>query len=297
MIFYYALGGGLGHVTRAQSLIHTLGLKSPVTLAMTSSWLDEPLPISDQFQQLQAPKSLSKDPQRLKTWLKDHFAQESYHLIIIDAFPGGLLGELCNFTFPEEAQLFHCARRLKWSTYAEIINDHLPSYHRCFLLESIEDHHMQKLKTHCTQIDALHLIDPPSQTNLDEITIKQSGEILWLIVHAGSSDEIIDLISFAQESAMLEKISPRFVLISPQRPHDLPDIIEYYRMYPALAWFEKADRIFSACGYNTVRQLYPYRAQHRFIPMPRRFDDQYARATSLRSGEWDTFQLAIQQSR
>ena len=129
------------------------------------------------------------------------------------------------------------------------------------------------------------------------MTIKQSNEILWVIVHAGSSDEIMDLISFAQESALLEKISPRFVLIAPRCPRDLPDIFEYYRVYPALVWFEEADRIFSACGFNTVRQLHSYRAQHRYIPMPRRFDDQYARASSLRSGEWDTFRNVTQDSR
>ena len=298
MIFYYALGGGLGHVTRAQALIYTLGGKAPVTLAMSSAW-DDVLPISDQFHQLKAPRSISRDPKGVREWLREQLTSRPYRIVIIDAFPGGLLGELCDFAFPAGVTLVHCARLLRWPIYSEMLKSDLPKYHQCYQLESINDDHMRALSAHCAKIDTLNMSDPPVVTSDRSMTPQmrpKPNAVLWLIVHAGSADEIIELVHFAQDTAALEGVTPHFMLLSPRRPDALSPVIDHHRVYPAHAWFAKADRIFTACGFNTVRQLRPHRAKHRFMPFLRRFDDQFARAAMLRANTWDLFKSSDEAS-
>ena len=290
MIFYYALGGGLGHITRAQALIHTLGLEAPVTLAMTSTWPRGLLPIPDQFRQVRAPRALSRDARGVREWINEILSSEHYQLIIIDAFPAGLLGELCDFPFPATAKLLHCARRLRWPVYAQYLTGQIPQYHRCYQLEQLSTPHLDALSSSCQVLETLKLED----RTLSDGPVKRSGDSasrapLWLIIHAGSDDETMELVEFATESAAFEGVTPRFLLISPQRPEALSGTFEHRCEYPAHHWFSHADRIFSACGFNTARQLSAHRAKHRFIPFSRRFDDQFARAAALRSGEWDQF--------
>ncbi|ABC26999.1 hypothetical protein HCH_00078 [Hahella chejuensis KCTC 2396] len=287
MIFFYALGGGLGHITRAQALIHTLGLEEPVTLAMSSAWNDTEPPLSQQFLTLRAPQGLSKDPDGVRRWLSAALAQKTYRRIIIDAFPGGLLGELCDFPFPADAELIHCARLLRWPVYAPMLKGALPRYQRCFQLETLSGDHAAALTACCDRIDSLHLDDPPLDPVRPSPQDALSSAPLWLIVHAGSTEEILELIALARDSAALEGVSPQLVLLSPQRPTALPADVVHRCVYPATPWFAKAQRIFSACGFNTVRQLQPYRHKHRFLPFPRRFDDQFARAAALRAESWE----------
>ncbi|WP_431687502.1 hypothetical protein [Hahella sp. NBU794] len=288
MIFFYALGGGLGHITRAQALIHTLGFDEPVTLAMSSSWNQTEPPLSSQFHPLRAPREISKDPAEVRRWLSAALAQKTYRRIIIDAFPGGLLGELCDFPFPPGAELIHCARLLHWDRYSALLHGALPRYRQGFRLEPLRDDHMKALSACCDSIDSLRLNDPPYDPPASHsVQIDSLEPPLWLIVHAGSTEEILELAALAQDSATLEKTFPKLMLLSPQRPDELPAEIDHRCEYPATPWFAKAHRIFSACGFNTVRQLQPYRHKHRFLPFPRRFDDQFARAAALRAGNWD----------
>ena len=297
MIFYYALGGGLGHVTRAQALIHTLGLDDPVTLAMTSAWDESLLPIPDQFQQVRAPQALSQDPTGLRAWLESLWSSERYRTIIIDAFPAGVLGELSGLSPLADTQMIHCARRLKWTRYAPLITGKLPRYDACYLLESLSGAHLSALRATCSALRTLKLRDRPLERAVDSSgahLAQHSGDTprgipLWLIVHAGSADELRELTDFAIESAALEGVRPRLLLISPQRPDGIPAHVEHGRIYPAHPLFSRADRIFTACGFNTVRQLSDHRAKHRYQPFSRRFDDQHERAAALRSGEWDRF--------
>jgi hypothetical protein len=53
-------------------------------------------------------------------------------------------------------------------------------------------------------------------------------------------------------------------------------------IFPADAYFADAQRIFSAAGFNVMRQTARYRSKHTALPMPRRFDDQFERARRAR---------------
>jgi hypothetical protein len=62
----------------------------------------------------------------------------------------------------------------------------------------------------------------------------------------------------------------------------LPSYVIYGNLYPATPLLPLADRILTACGFNVMRQTAAYRQQHRFLPFPRRFDDQFLRAARHR---------------
>ena len=184
-------------------------------------------------------------------------------------------------------KLIHCARLLHWARYSEVLKGSLPRYQQCYQLESIKEDHRTSLRACCERIDTLSLIDPPAALSEEIQPQDRSDDPMWLIVHAGSSNEIMELVHFALDIATIEKSSPRLLVLSPHRPEELSPEIDHARVYPVHSWFTHADRIFSACGFNTVRQLSAYRVKHRFIPFPRRFDDQFARAAAIRSGLWD----------
>ena len=55
-------------------------------------------------------------------------------------------------------------------------------------------------------------------------------------------------------------------------------------LIPASSLFAGAAKIISAAGFNVMLETEPYRGKHHAVPMPRRFDDQFARAARRRSG-------------
>ncbi len=96
MLIYYAPGGGLGHLSRA---LKVLGfIKAQQALVITS-----PLPLAVDtllpkgIQHISLPTRLQSRAE-LSAWLKQLLAslnkQQACRLMLIDAFPGGIWGEL-----------------------------------------------------------------------------------------------------------------------------------------------------------------------------------------------------------
>jgi hypothetical protein len=280
VIFYYALGGGLGHITRAQVVAHALGLQGPITLAYSPSREATSIPLGAGFRPRPAPVQCGGDMQALRAWLETEVAAAPYHTVFIDAFPGGLLGELCDFPFPVGARRIHLARLLNWRAYASALNGALPRFSTSYMLESLTSEHLAALAGCSDRCLGLEL---PAPSVTDSGPPRLSTEApLWLIVHAGSDAEILELVALAQETATMEGAAPRFLLLSPIRPAALAADVLHRNPYPAWPWFEQADRIFSGCGFNTLRELRPHAHKHTFLPFPRRFDDQFERARRLR---------------
>ncbi len=62
---------------------------------------------------------------------------------------------------------------------------------------------------------------------------------------------------------------------------DLPAGAEIVRAIPAAPRYAGAAGIVTAAGFNTVRELAPYRDRHVCVPFDRRLDDQPARRLRL----------------
>ncbi|HUR01148.1 MAG TPA: hypothetical protein VM347_01290 [Nonomuraea sp.] len=248
MIVCYARGGGLGHLTRVRAYLHTVHPGAVTTI--------------------------------LTEWPGDPAALSRADEIVVDAFPAGLDGELDAVGVPPGARVVHLARLLRWDAYRPLIPDRPLRFAQTWLAEPVSGPHLSYLRSVSDRIDPLSLQDPPpamapgDPPDLPPATA--FGD--WLIVHSGPPEEILELLAYARESAALEGLSPRLVLVSPAAPPGLPAEVAHLAVCPAWPLFATAGRIVTAAGFNAVRQAAPYRDKHRMVPFPRRFDDQFTRA-------------------
>ncbi|MFD1545241.1 hypothetical protein [Nonomuraea guangzhouensis] len=275
MIVCYARGGGLGHLTRVGAYLHTVHPGAAATI--------------------------------LTEWPGDPAALSRADEIVVDAFPAGLDGELDAAGVPPGVRVVHLARLLRWDAYRPLIPDRPLRFAQTWLAEPVSGPHLAYLRSVSDRIAPLALRDPPGPPAIApgdlpgrppataspgraSVTAPEDppgpwgvtapGD--WLIVHSGPSEEILELVAYARESAALEGLSPRLVLVSPAAPPGLPAEVAHLAVRPAWPLFATAGRIVSAAGFNVVRQAAPYRHKHRMVPFPRRFDDQFTRAARAR---------------
>lgn len=273
MILYYAVGGGLGHLTRASAIIHYLQIpKTKVQILTASPFASlyfSDLPI------LTLPKHLQNNPEFYEIWLQQQCRKYNFSEIWIDSFPCGILGELhCLQKFDLQATYF--ARILDWNNYKGLVK-HQAKFQKIWLLESLEEEHQDFIESLGTDVESFTFSYP-------EIEIKSSlfDENDWLIVHSEPAEEVAELLAYAYEQAEMERQNPRFCVISPVK--ELDTIIPYthFDLYPAYPYFSQAGRIFTACGFNSMQQTKCFAQKHHFLPFRRRFDNQFLRAKSRR---------------
>jgi predicted glycosyltransferase len=265
-ILYYAPGGGLGHLTRARAVIHTLGLSD--VLLLTASPFANDKRVIGESKVLFIPKHFENDIAAYQFWLAELFAKYSFEKIIVDTFPAGIVGEFNDFNFPHTAQLLHVARALRLEEYGQYISA-APGYDISFVVETLPDAQTDFLKRHSGKVIKLYLIDPPPQ---EAILIPDNT---WLVVHSESTAETSRLLAMASLDAQEEQQRPRIIVVSPA----VPQIeCEYLNYYPASDLFSQAQRIYTACGFNCMRQTEFFKQKHRYLPFARLFDDQAARA-------------------
>ncbi|BCY10159.1 hypothetical protein [Actinoplanes sp. L3-i22] len=259
MIVCYAHGGGLGHLTRIRAYLYTVHGDAPATILSASPFGADPRVVG---------------PHRVlpvRGPVGDVLRELRASTFVVDAFPGGIDGELTGTMIPSGVRTVHLARLLREEAYRR----RPLNFDQVFLVEELTGHHRAALSGIAGSVVPLELTDPPS-------TSADLADGAWLIPHSGPSAEIHELISYARECAGLEGVRPRLVLASPGRPASLPDDVEHLDGYPAWPLFARAARVISAAGFNVVRQMRPWRDKHRMLPFPRRWDDQFTRAARAR---------------
>jgi hypothetical protein len=190
--------------------------------------------------------------------------------IYVDAFPAGVLGELCGLTGHLRAH--HVARRLRWGVYARRLRGALPRFERTYVLEPLEPAHSAALTATSVEVETLELASPaapPAAPPFDRRT--------WLVVHSGPEAEVADLVRRAANERPPEA---RIVVASPTPPARLPENAVAIDHYPAASLYPHVERIFTACGFNAMRETAPYRDRHTFVPYGRALDDQFWRAAA-----------------
>jgi hypothetical protein len=250
----YAQGGGLGHLTRIRAALHTLYPGERATIFTGSPFAADPRIIG---------------PHDVRTLSPLYDLDE----LLVDAFPAGLHGELTAATVPPGVRVTHLARLLRWDAYAPLLPAAPVRFDRTWLLEPVTRPHADFLRSVSGEVAPLALVDPPADTAEDV-----AGA--WLVVHAGPDEEIRELVGYARDMAEAEAVRPRFLLVAPRVPAGLD--VTHLDTYPAWPLAATAGRIVTAAGFNAVRQFQPWRAKHRMLPFPRRFDDQFRRAAAAR---------------
>lgn len=272
-LLYYAMGGGLGHLVRARAFLHTLGLAADAVV-LTASAHARDARVAAGLELLLAPAELQDDAARLRDWLANAIERLAIDRVCVDAFPAGLLGELCNFVPPRAVEWWHVARLLRWDAYAPLLRGAPPRHARVFRLEPLHAAHQAFLDTHCARIEELELIDEadgaPSPV--------RSETPYWLVVHSGPAGEVEELIAYADELRVAERSTAPLWIASLDPPTRLPAHAHLVHAFPAQVWFAGAERIVSAAGFNLMRQTRAFRGKQSVLPLPRRYDDQFERA-------------------
>ena len=287
MIVVYADGGGLGHLTRVQSLRHTLGFDEPITVLTSSVHADDDRVVAGL--RTVAITIRRDDLAARRSWLQRTLAELEPSLIVVDAFPAGLGGEIDATTVPGPVPLVHVARLLRWPAYRRVLPRDPVRFDRSYVLEPLHADHQRHLVERSGEVVDLDLADPPPGESAADLSAwpegaSSSDRPRWLIAHTGPASEVAELVAYARDQAEAESVAPILVVASPlgAAPPSAPDLVLVDR-YPVWPLFASADRIVTAAGFNVMRQLADHRDRHRFMAMPRRYDDQPERARRARA--------------
>ncbi|MBE2315584.1 hypothetical protein DVA67_006330 [Solirubrobacter sp. CPCC 204708] len=243
MILYYALGGGLGHLTRARKV---LGDREDAVLLTASKHARDPR-VTAGRPVIPVPRRLGEDRDAFRAWLRALLDDLQPDELLVDAFPGGILGELCGLELPR-ARLV--ARALRWDAYAPRLDGPLPRYQAVHALEPLP-------------------YAPPGPITPLTLPHAAPGAALHdgphtLVVHAGPEHELDQLLAHARGKTLV--IHPKHLDVYPAEPH-----------------LVHAEHIVTAAGFNAIHETAPHRDRHTAVPLPRALDDQYARAAMIRA--------------
>lgn len=302
MIVCYAQGGGLGHLTRVRAYLHTVYPGRCATIVTSSPFAADPR-VLGRHRVICPPAGLEPPAgtpetagerglpgaRELAAWLAATLRALAPRELVVDAFPAGLRGELSEAIVPRSVRsVTHLARLLRWEAYRPVVAGPPARrplrFEHTWTVEPLTAEHHARIAALSGRVSPIDLVEPPP---VDEVDPAGAATGAWLVVHAGPAAETAQLLAYARETAILEGVAARLVLVVPRRLAGLPADVEQLPAYPALPLFERAGRVVTAAGCNAVRQLAPWRERHRMLPFPRRFDDQFTRATRART-QWST---------
>ncbi|MEM7109860.1 MAG: hypothetical protein AAF519_16665 [Bacteroidota bacterium] len=270
MIAFYAMGGGLGHLTRVRAFIHTYNIEEPFKV-ITANHAAFRFFANEQVLFIESDKETTGA--ELARKIHDATHDLAFIDLYIDAFPCGILGELSEKVIPAE-HLHYLARRLVWKNYQPLLSNEM-TFNDIYRFEPLESDHQMFIQNHGKQIIDCSLDFSFLRSNKTP-SIKKPLQPLWLIVHSTHPEELELLLHHAQDIAQLEQVSPYFVVLS-DVSIPLPDSIELLMNEQPMNWYPLAERVFTGVGFNTWYQLQACRNKHTALPFKRKFDDQFWR--------------------
>src|SRR3954449_9482476 len=160
MVLYYAVGGGLGHLVRARAVLHTLGLSDEAALVTASRFADDPRVVGS-VPVIRVPDALDRDRAATRRWVAGLLAAEGPDALFVDAFPAGVLGELCGLGW-DGGPVHHVARLLRWERYARRLDGPLPRIATTHVVEPLHAEHEAAVRAVSASVGPLALTDPPA---------------------------------------------------------------------------------------------------------------------------------------
>ncbi len=275
------MGGGLGHITRSLAAITSWQIEE-YRLFTNCRLVSEILP-PDKYVFIS--ESHDATPKALFAKLKSTIINYSVDKLIIDVFPNGILGEIQGDELRgigvQQIELIH--RHMVWENYASKLSVY--AIDTIWVTEEKIPEQLSHIKIFSANFEYLQLNYPlPNPISIQNKIIdlfpsEKNKSPLWVITHTSKQDEIDALIAQAMDWADIENVSPKLLVISDLVIQD-NNGIRFVKHYPACDVFPLADKIFTGCGFNSMYQLAKFREKHIFIPFPRKYDDQFARAKS-----------------
>ncbi len=274
MVLLYALGGGLGHLTRARYVIHALGLDGDVAILSASRYARD-LRVTGDVPVIEVPRRLGRDRRAFRRWLAATLRELDPDELIVDTFPGGILGELCGMELPPSRLM---ARHLRWPAYRGRLAGPVPQYETAYLIEPLATAHSEALGAIAKRLEPLALTLPAAGAGTTSEPLLDSPHVA--VVHSGPEDEVEQLIELAHEHRSAATLP--VIVVSPDRPARLPTGALWRSVYPVAPHLGHAELIVTAAGWGAMHDTAPVRDRHRWVPFPRPLDDQFARARAAR---------------
>ena len=292
-VAYYAMGAGLGHLSRALKICDKLAIES-ATIITGSHFLTEPTshyaPLANAMsahQLINPPKSFKNKAEQLH-WLITLLGLHQIEYLIIDCFPVGIAGELNGLTQELSQQLpqlklVNIERLIKWPNYNDFIElDN--KFDITYVVEPLTPEHHTYLVNHSLTIKQLSLSSAYVAGAVNQQLAKEIPAHYCAVIHSGKSQEIELLVQYASARLRLKSIDLPILLIAPKLPQSLAtkDNLLHINVYPAIDYLTRAKIIVSAGGFNILNETSKLDIEHWILPFDRRFDDQYLRAARYR---------------
>lgn len=269
----YALGGGLGHVMRMHAVLDALCVRERTVAVLVSSPLAADPRAAGELPIELAPTEFARDRAGLARWVSRRLAAHDPDVVLVDAFPAGILGELALVPELERAALVHVARLLRWSAYADRLVGPLPRFERCFAVEPLLPEHVTALGGEPEPLE----LAPVQGGDGDGLP-----HGAWVALHSGPSTETARLAWHAERARRREDPDAPLVVLHPgATPPGLPPNAAHSDIVPAAPLLADAARIVTAGGFNAIRETAPHRDRHIALPLPRSLDDQAERVRRL----------------
>ncbi len=271
MIFYYAIGGGFGHFTRARAILNTCFPGRAATI-FTSLECAADFPSMKGVRVEIVSREARGDRRRYLEQLDDSLRNTSPEVLCVDTFPNGLFGELFNLPIARNPRRILIGRILKWKAYEKASGASSATFDSAILTETIPHDQLEAIEACCSSVVRAELCDPPTPLLASGIPNRY-----WLVDHSGPLPEIIRLLALARSIRAAEKSDVPIVVNAPcevpvRENERIERVVSSHRLYRG------AERLFTGAGFNSVRQGRLSGTRHCVIPFPRRFDDQRLRA-------------------
>lgn len=267
MILYYAIGGGLGHLSRARRVLDALRI-TDAAIVTASPYADDSR-VRGAVPVFRIPAKLERDPDEHARFLRRLLRETRAERLIADTFPVGIHGELADLDVPIDL----VARLLRWNVYREAVPQALPPIETAYAVEELTADHETALRARSGRFVPLDLTP--------ERVEEREDEGYWLVVHSGPEEEVRELIDWMGELRRLAEVRPSRVVVASQCVP--PSDFERVDVYPASALFPAASRIVSAAGFNVILETEQWAHKHDVLPFARKFDDQFLRASRRRA--------------
>jgi hypothetical protein len=274
MILYYALGGGLGHLTRSLALIEHAPetLKSQVRILVSTKSAHAaqrsfPCPVD------RVPDRVMADAGGYEKYLTDYFKMHSFRCVVMDTFPFGLLGEM-KYKMPHAPRVL-VGRYLRWEAYRAACGgvDDAAWPEDTVVIEQQDAVYDSELRNHGFVAMAPWPVSPIRPPDLPD----PSAEPACCIVHSGPPAEIDQLVHLAKR-VMAEKCIPGLPRVfTPENA-----------LFPMERHLSGFTNIVTGAGYASCAAALVLKGhvQYHLNPFKRKFDDQNLRFERLERGTW-----------
>ena len=278
-VLYYALGGGLGHLTRALAIGRHFRRRTAdpfliLTNCAETARIHEP---ADLLQLTPAPEA---DAPALGELVRELVAAVRPAVLAVDAFPAGILGELAPVLPSLPTRRVAVLRRLQ-SRWVERwgLADLLPSAYDAVAL-------VEPGAALPGAAPGLRCVETPPVLVRDADELLSPSEVRHRLGHPGDGPLVGAVVTGARpaDQGLLGVARRATLAVAPEaavrfltpHPGGMP-AGEYAFHFPLLEWLPALDLVIGPAGYNLCHETAALGTPVVFVPQPRLYDDQWAR--------------------